>query len=178
MKEKSIILFFLLFYFSIGFCQGDYFTLGIEGQQHRDGLFPGVRAELALSDQLALGIKIGINVVDLTRTEKEIFEDGNGSAASLGLRYYFSNDYDKLFLGGRADFSRNRIDWAKGTDSGTSNVITTVPNIMTGYVFQLGDHFRFTPNLAAGYKINVQNEGESVQSGPVLLWGLNFEYRI
>ena len=171
-------LFFIISTLPISYGQSDFFTLGIEGQQHRDGLFPGVRAELPLGDHVALGIKIGINVVDLARTEDEISEEGNGSAASLGLRYYFSNDYDKLFLGGRADFSRNRIDWTNVTDFGTSNVITMVPNIMTGYVFQLGDHFRLTPNLAAGYKINVQNEGEPVQSGPVLLWGLNLEYRI
>ena len=183
MRLIFVITIFLTTCFTTTYAQGDFFTVGLEGQQYPTGYLPGIRAELGLSDHISLSFRLGANIFDHENFGVQFMETGSGSGASVGLRYYFSHDYDKFFIGVRSDFWRNRVDWQDFDINdqiieGTSNIIVVQPTVIGGYVFQLGDHFRITPTLAGGFEWNVQTEGEPTGEGAILLWGLNLEYRI
>ena len=184
MKFKSILIISIFSCISALHGQSDFFSVGLEAQQYPTGFIPGIRAELGLSNQSTLEFRIGANIFDHQGFGVQEEESGEGSGGSIGYRYYFSNYYDKFFLGVRIDIWLNRVDWRDGLElpsgpiAGTSNIIVFQPTIICGYVFQLGDHFRTTPTISGGLEWNVKTEGEPTGEGPIILWGLNLGYRI
>ena len=61
--------------------------------------------------------------------------------------------------------------------SGTTDIVVLQPTLIGGHVFLIKEKWVITPTLAFGYEINIVENGEPVGQGPILLWGVNVNYR-
>jgi len=177
------ILFFIFFLSCIYlFAQespSKYSSYGIELQQYPTGFLLGAQAEFGFKAHQSFDFRLGYNLVDHRDQGKHANEEGGGFGFTLGYRYYFQAQNTRFFLGIRSDLWFNKIEWQDGpTDSGTTDIVILQPTIIGGYLFLIKEKWSVTPTLAFGYEINIVEDGEPIGQGPILLWGLNFCYRI
>jgi len=153
--------------------------VGFEVQQYPTGFLLGIKAEFGLKPHHAIEFRIGYNSLNHKDFGVQDSEIGGGFGGSLGYRYYFNPNHQKLFCGVRSDIWFNKIDWIniENASEGETSIIVFQPTVILGYSFILHDHFVFTPTLAFGAEINIKTEGEPVGEGGILLWGVNFLYR-
>ncbi len=177
---------FILLTFFLSYChlfaqeaQSKYLSLGIEIQQYPTGFLFGARGEYGFKSHQSLDFRVGYNLVDHRDLGKHANEEGGGIGFTLGYRYYFQPQSTRFFLGARTDLWFNKIDWQDSPSiSGTTNIVVLQPTAIAGYLFLINEKWSITPTLAFGWEINIVENGEPVGQGSILLWGLNFNYRI
>jgi hypothetical protein len=182
MFKKTILLF--TFFLTCNYliaqeASSKYTAFGIELQQYPTGFLLGARAEFGFKPHQSFDLRAGYNLVDHRDQGEHANEEGGGFGFTLGYRYYFKPQNTRFFLGIRSDLWFNSIDWQDSpTVSGTTDVVVLQPTIISGYLFLINEKWSITPTLAFGYEFNIVEDGEPVGQGAILLWGVNFCYRI
>ena len=99
-----------------------------------------------------------------------------GAGFSLGYDYFLPIGKGHLAVGARSDLWFLNIDWKQGKEAGQTEIIIVQPAAEAGYYFNLKT-LRVAPTLSFGREINVQEKGEPVGEGWILLLGVIFEWR-
>lgn len=159
--------------------ESKYAAFGIEVQQYPTGFLFGGRVEFGFKTHQSFDVRVSYNLVDHRDLGVHDNEEGDGLGFTLGYRYYFKPENDRLFFGLRSDLWFNTIDWEDDPNvSGTTNVVVLQPTAIGGYVFLIKERWTITPTLAFGQEINIVENGAPVGEGSILLWGINFSYRL
>ena len=181
MFKKILLILLLCCNVTLFFAQNNfskYNEFGMEFQQYPTGILLSARGEVGFKPHQSFDFRIGYNFVDHRDQGKHDNEEGGGFGFTLGYRYYFQPQNTKFFLGIRSDLWFNKIDWRDEPNlSGTTDVVVLQPTLIGGYVFLIKEKWVITPTLAFGYEINIVENGEPVGQGPILLWGVNLNYR-
>ncbi len=182
MLKKIFLLFSVFLFYKTNFAQeisSKYSSFGIEVQQYPTGFLFGVRGEFGFKTHQSFDFRVGYNLVDHRDLGVHANEEGGGFGFTLGYRYYFKPLNKQFFLGARSDLWFNKIDWQDSPSvSGTTNIVVLQPTAIAGYLFLINEKWSITPTLAFGWEINIVENGKPVGEGSILLWGINFNYRI
>ncbi len=180
MLKKQILLLSLSLISLSAAAQSDK---GVEVQVYPTGAILGVRAEFALTDQHAIHLRAGYNIVRHRDQGKHEDERGGGFGLTLGYKRYFKPGLNGWFAGLRSDVWFNAIDWKDDIRqpneiSGETDVIVLQPTVEAGYRFSIFDDWFIAPNVAFGVEINAKTKGAEVGQGAILLLGIGIGKRV
>ncbi|MBO6792982.1 MAG: hypothetical protein JJ895_03655 [Balneolaceae bacterium] len=184
MKHSNIIsLLFLLGQHAFGQA-----TISIESQAYPAGFINSLRIDYALTDQIQLFARGGVNETDRQNWGVKDNEEGNGTGFGAGVEIS-SSHIKNLSLILRSDLWFMDIDWTnfdtvcpiappcfENRFDGTSKVTVLQPTLGVGYQIPLFGSFFLKPSVNIGYEINVYTRGEPVGEGAILLGGIQVGY--
>ena len=163
----------------------NFMAYGFELQVYPTGIIPGIRVE-KIRNHHNINLRFGYQLINHRDLGVQESEKGTGFGFSFGYRYTFGRA-EGWFLGARNDVWFNTIDWRDDIGkvdpmdpnislerNGTSNIVVLQPTAEAGYTFPVGKNWLFSPSLSFGFEVNVQNSGEEVGQGPILLLGMSF----
>ena len=152
-------------------------VVGLEAQVYPTGFLLGVYGEFGFKSHHAATVRFGVNIFDHDDLGVQLDEEGHGPGGSLGYRYYFGENYTKLFLGARTDLWFNTVDWVNEQGTGTTEIVVVQPTALIGYQFFLNNRIAISPTLGLGGEINIRTQGEPTGQGAILLGGVNLGYK-
>ena len=141
------------------------------------GSILALQVETPLSEHGVLAFGVGANLTDRQDWGEHDQEDGDGFGGGVGYRYYFGEDLDRWFLGGRLELWSLAIDWRDSpATTGSTDVLVLMPTVEAGYTFRLAQRWRLNLFAAGGAEINVSTDGEDVGEGAIGLLGFSCLY--
>ncbi len=183
--KQSIIVALLILCGQQAFGQTSF---SIESQAYPAGFINSFRIDYALSDQIQLFARGGMNVTDRRNWGVKDNEEGTGSGFGVGVEV--SNSHIKnLSLILRSDLWFMDIEWTnfeticpfappcfENRFDGESKVTVLQPTLGVGYQIPLFGSFFIKPSVNVGYEINIYTQGEDVGEGAILLGGIQVGY--
>ena len=153
--------------------------LGVQVQAYPSGIIPGIQIQHAWHDDDVFFTSLAANITDRQDDGEHDNEEGDGFGLGFGYRKYQNTDRTGWLYGARADFWNLTIDWRDnaGPTSGSTDVLIFQPTVEAGYAWLLGDG-SWSLDLSAGLgaEINLDEDGEEVGDGAILLVGFTFLY--
>ena len=156
--------------------------LSISTQVYPTGIIPGVQIDKFISDDKAILVRLGYQIIDHRDLGVHDDEVGNGFGFTLGFRKYFANRDNKFYFSIKNDVWFNNIDWFDDLDSGervtgSTDITVLQPTAEVGYQFLSESGFFISPSVALGAEWNVSTRGEPTGQGAILLIGVQLGKR-
>ncbi|HEX9793618.1 MAG TPA: hypothetical protein VGC54_06505 [Planctomycetota bacterium] len=159
---------------------GTAFRGGGEVQVYPTGTIVGVRGEADFGGGEMVSVRAGYNFADREDNGNHDAERGGGPGWGFGYRHYADADGSGWLYGGRLDLWLLDIDWrdrigkSNRQRRGTTEATVLMPTVEGGYAFSFSNGWRLDFALGVGAEINIDENGESVGDGAILLGGFAF----
>ena len=160
---------------------GEGFRYGPESQAYPAGVIVGLQGQWALDEHDVAIARAAVNVTERQDFGEHDNEDGEGFGLGVGWRRYADSGQQGWLYGARLDLFYLDIAWrddlaSGGTRRGSTDVTVLQPTLEGGYAWRLDEHWSFDLTVGLGAEINLNEQGEEVGDGAILLLGFAFLY--
>jgi len=152
------------------------YAVGPEVQVYPAGVIVAAHGQIGITKRDVLTLRAGYNFTDRRDFGERDDEEGGGPGVGVGVRHFFRDDRSGWLVGGRVDLWSMEIDWhddirGGGRREGDTDILVLQPTLEGGYRFRLGPSLGLDLTGAAGFEINVDEDGEDVGDGGIMLIG-------